>query len=749
MRKTTRTLLLLSSTFLIACGNPAGQNPVSSIVANSSAETPISSARDNHDSVSSLIESLTSSSTAPVTQSSSNTPAPSSSQSIPSSSSSGNKEESKTYSRVNSIDDLDLSKPVVICAAKDSGFVSLSSEKADDKKYHLAGNAVTMQGDKIVSSDAVTEWSIESSGDSYSFKIGDDYLQSYTQKKGNTTYYNICVGTDTRNSNLWDITIEEGEATLESSKGVFLEWYNNMFQGYGSAGSATIMYLFQSDVTGVTSGTWTWDTNYQAANQYVPTAINENVNYYEMGYNTNSVGTSNILVLPICFTDSNFTASELQDIQTVLGGTAEETNYWESLKSFYYKSSYGQLNLEFTYADPVNMGVTAREFYNTNGQDGSDLALRTGVTAYKTAHGQSSTKEFDQDGDGTIDSVIMIYACDERSNGDSDGDLYWAYRFWDGGVTDEMANTESPCGYSYFWASMNFFYEGTGTRANHTGLDAHTMCHEFGHMLGADDYYNAYEKNGFEPSGSKCMMAFNVLDHDAFNKMSFGWIKPIVATGSTEVTLTSSALSGSALLLADQNGWNGTAFDEYVIIELYTKQGLNTLDSTTPYPGRTSSFGSQTGLDDTGIRMYHVDNRLLLATGISKTDDQYYTGTHVITDAEISSGNFDSENGEIVPLVANGVGGDSQPARGKGFDSLTMISSTGKSWKNNAYATESDLFHAGDTFSLMDSADATKYKKYFANRTKMNNGNTFPWKVTVKSISNGQAVLDVAYGEMK
>jgi uncharacterized protein (DUF2147 family) len=78
-----------------------------------------------------------------------------------------------------------------------------------------------------------------------------------------------------------------------------------------------------------------------------------------------------------------------------------------------------------------------------------------------------------------------------------------------------------------------------------------------------------------------------------------------------------------------------------------------------------------------------------------------------------------------------------------------MISSTGKSWKNNAYATESDLFHAGDTFSLMDSADATKYKKYFANRTKMNNGNTFPWKVTVKSISNGQAVLDVAYGEMK
>ncbi len=745
MRKTTRTLLLLSSTFLIACGNPAGQNPVSSIVANSSAETPISSARDNHDSVSSLIESLTSSSTAPVTQSSSNTPAPSSSQSIPSSSSSGNKEESKTYSRVNSIDDLDLSKPVVICAAKDSGFVSLSSEKADDKKYHLAGNAVTMQGDKIVSSDAVTEWSIESSGDSYSFKIGDNYLQSYTQKKGNTTYYNICVGTDTRNSNLWDITIEEGEATLESSKGVFLEWYNNMFQGYGSAGSATIMYLFQS-VTSGPAKTWTWDTNYQAANQYVPTAINENVNYYEMGYNTNSVGTSKILVLPICFTDSNFTASELQDIQTVLGGTAEETNYWESLKSFYYKSSYGQLNLEFTYADPVNMGVTAREFYNTNGQDGSDLALRTGVTAYKTAHGQNSTKEFDQDGDGTIDSVIMIYACDERSNGDSKGNLYWAYRYWDSGVTDEMANTESPCGYSYFWASMNFFYEGTGTRANHTGVDAHTMCHEFGHMLGADDYYNAGDKSGKEPSGSKLMMAFNVLDHDIFNKMSFGWVKPIVATGSTEVTLTSSALSGSALLLADPNGWNGTAFDEYVLLELYTPEGLNEQDSVTAYPGRTDSFGSSTGLNQTGIRAWHVDNRLCFATETSESGA--YIGNEV-TDQQIISGNLPTGEGEFVPLCSNSAAYDAQSIKGKGYDSLTMISSTGKAWTSSNYAVESDLFQSGDTFSLMDSADATKYKKCFANRTKMNNGNTFPWKVTVKSISNGQAVLDVAYGEMK
>ncbi|MBQ1878799.1 MAG: hypothetical protein II158_00295, partial [Bacilli bacterium] len=527
-------------------------------------------------------------------------------------------------------------------------------------------------------------------------------------------------------------------------KNVYVEWYKGCFQGYSNGGDAEI-YLYQEHTSGPAK-TWTWDTNYQAANQYVPTAINENVNYYELDQNTNTIGTSKVLVIPIAFTDETFTSGELQDIQTVLGGSAEDTNYWESLKSFYYKSSYGQLNLEFTYSDPVNMGVSASEFYSANGQDGSDIALRTGVAAYKTAHGETSTAEFDQNNDGVIDSVIMIYACDQLSHGDYDGDLYWAYRYWDSGIDETQVSVESPIGYSYFWASMNFFYEGTGTRANHTGVDAHTMCHEFGHMLGADDYYNAGDKSGKEPSGSKLMMAFNVLDHDIFNKMSFGWVKPIVATGSTEVTLTSSALSGSALLLADPNGWNGTAFDEYVLLELYTPEGLNEQDSVTAYPGRTDAFGSSTGLNQTGIRAWHVDNRLCFATETSESGA--YIGNEV-TDQQIISGNLPTGEGEFVPLCSNSAAYDAQSIQGKGYDSLTMISSTGKAWTSSNYAVESDLFQSGDTFSLMDSADATKYKKYFANRTKMNNGNTFPWKVTVKSISNGQAVLDVAYGEMK
>lgn len=641
------------------------------------------------------------------------------------------------------IEELDLDKPIVIAANNNGSLVTLSTDQYNGTATKLTGKAATMDGDSIVKNSNVTEWTLEQNGSYYAFSSGNNYLQSYTNKSNGKTYYNIKAANDSRNSNNWNITIDDGVATLKSDKNVYVEWYKGCFQGYSNGGDAEI-YLYQEHTSGPAK-VWTWDTDYKAENQYVPTAINENANYYELGQNTNTIGTSKVLVIPIAFTDETFTSGELQDIQTVLGGSAEDTNYWESLKSFYYKSSYGQLNLEFTYSDPVNMGISASEFYSENGQNGSDIALRTGVAAYKTAHGETSTAEFDQNNDGVIDSVIMIYACDQLSHGDYDGDLYWAYRYWDSGIDETQVSVESPIGYSYFWASMNFFYEGTGTRASHTGVDAHTMCHEFGHMLGADDYYNAGDKSGKEPSGSKLMMAFNVLDHDIFNKMSFGWVKPIVATGSTEVTLTSSALSGSALLLADPNGWNGTAFDEYVLLELYTPEGLNEQDSVTAYPGRTDAFGSSTGLNQTGIRAWHVDNRLCFATGMSS---DAYIGNEV-TDQQIISGNLPTGDGEFVPLCSNSAAYDAQSIQGKGYDSLTMISSTGKAWTSSNYAVESDLFQSGDTFSLMDSADAAKYKKYFANRTKMNNGNTFPWKVTVKSISNGQAVLDVAYGEMK
>ena len=473
--------------------------------------------------------------------------------------------------------------------------------------------------------------------------------------------------------------------------------------------------------------------------------INKNVKLEYLDYNTPSVGTQPVLILPITFTDKTFTATELDEIKILTGGKAEDTKYWESLGSFYEKSSYGKLKLEFTYADPFSLGVTARSFYSSysKSQDdidygkGAAMAMKKAIDAYKKANGNDSTKKFDTDGDGYIDSVIMIYAENETPSYDSEGDVFWAYRFWDiysssgsylGYAPD--GNESSPIGNSYFWSSLNFFYEATGTRNSHTGIDAHTLIHEFGHMLGADDYYNtdsSYSMSLPEPTGAKMMMAHNVLDHDPFNKLQYSWVEPTYVYGDATITISSFEKTGDVLLLTDDNGWNETAFDEYVLVELFTPTGLNELDSKTPYSSMASS-----GYNNPGVRIWHVDNRL------AKISDRTGKAVGYYSDEEVKAGNF-GDNYTPYVAAANGDDRDTEVCAGEGFEALSLISSKGKKFTTSSMSTDSDLFHAGDTFSLSQS----KYTKYFASNSHLNNGNSFPYTITVDSINSTSATISI------
>ncbi len=479
-----------------------------------------------------------------------------------------------------------------------------------------------------------------------------------------------------------------------------------------------------------------WDTNYSEDNVAKNFEANKNVSLTDIYWNTPSVGTQPILVLPITFTDKTFTTSEINEIKILTQGEASETKYWESLKSYYNKSSYGKLNLEFTYGDPVSMEMTAKKFYQTYGEMGSSVALKKAVKAFKSKNGDSSTQQFDLDRDGYIDSVIMIYAQEEAPSYDQDLDLFWAYRYWDfydenGDMAYPTESISSPVGFSYFWSSLNFFYEATGTRKNHTGIDAHTLIHEFGHMLGADDYYNSDENPSNEPSGAKLMMSNNVLDHDAFNKFQFNWVKPTYVSGSAEVTIHSFESTGEFILLSDKNGWNETAFDEYVLIELFTPTGLNELDSKTPY----SSYKS-TGYNAPGVRMWHVDNRLAKAN-LSGETYAYYS------DNEVKNGNLETDSYHPEVACANGKERDTEVAQNKNFDSLTFISSKGSTFSSGNFSMDKDLFHEGDVFSLCDSTVSSKYSKYFANSTHLNNGNELPFKVEISSLSSTEATIKI------
>jgi hypothetical protein len=77
------------------------------------------------------------------------------------------------------------------------------------------------------------------------------------------------------------------------------------------------------------------------------------------------------------------------------------------------------------------------------------------------------------------------------------------------------------------------------------------------------------------------MMDMNVTDHDAFSKLSLNWVKPYVVTGDSKITHQSGRKQWRLHPHSSQKEAPGMApaFDEYMLLELYTPTGLNQLDS--------------------------------------------------------------------------------------------------------------------------------------------------------------------------
>ena len=141
-------------------------------------------------------------------------------------------------------------------------------------------------------------------------------------------------------------------------------------------------------------------------------------------------------------------------------------------------------------------------------------------------------------------------------------------------------------------------------------------------MLGLDDYYSydydAYNKNYDTPVGGIDMMDMNIGDHDSYSKYLLGWIDPLVITeeylksNDYELTLNSlcdvSTNRNKAFLIPTYTDsgsrFNGTAFDEYLLVEFSTNTDLNLKDSQGKY-----SNGLR-GYTKPGVLVYHVNSRV-------------------------------------------------------------------------------------------------------------------------------------------
>jgi M6 family metalloprotease-like protein len=488
------------------------------------------------------------------------------------------------------------------------------------------------------------------------------------------------------------------------------------------------------------------------ASKYIYSDVDESTSVHGLP----SVGIQHMLVLPITISgyESNATATNLDTIKKVLGAdpysdnsTAESVTGWESERSFYSKSSYGKLDLQFTVADWYACGMTKSQIVSKNAEGhsgymyGIEEILSAALADYKTKNDTDCT-EFDNNGDGYIDGAIAVYSCPNDSDFDSDG-TFWAFSFEC--VTKDgyflTPNASSPVMHKYFWSSYDMVGSGTyytaqpgrygSSFAKSIPADAHTCIHESGHMMGLDDYYDygtdtnndGTTDSQYAPMAGADMMDENVIDHNSFSKYALGWENVQVVsgtTGSLSVTLKPAVTDASqVLLLPSSSGWNGSAFDEYILIEYFTPTDLNYLDSTYAYESRARAMGVQ------GVRIFHVDARLCTVDEKGNAGD--YVDNIVTSDT-------------VGTLVAHTNTIDRSTKDGDKYELITLLDHAGVAHRTStSNANNATLWTDGTSF------DFSTYKSQFPSSTAMNDGGSMKYHVAFSNMTSAGVTCTITY----
>ena len=424
-----------------------------------------------------------------------------------------------------------------------------------------------------------------------------------------------------------------------------------------------------------------------------------------------TIGNQRILVVPVKFLDDELVSScrnyeggcdkALEDIDKAFFGDPSYTG-WESVSSYYYKSSYGQLKLQGRVTDWFYLDKTSRALNSLSSKiyaDPTYYVLREASKWYQKYYGDLDY--YDQNDDGYVDAMWLVY---DRPYSQLSNSIWWAYTFWD---YENTSNTLKP--FTYAWASVDFLYEGQYEKNGVLVPDAHTLIHETGHVLGLDDYYNYNSESTYGAAGQVDMMDYNIGDHNAYSKMLMGWLKPKVVTGNATITIESLQSSGDCILVRGDDTWNNTPMDEYLLIEFTTPTGLNYLDSENAYANGLQHF------TQSGIKIYHVDSRL------AKYDNSGYFIDYT-----------DSLLGETVSIANSNT---TQYSMADEFLIHLLEANKTNTFKNGLPATNKTLFKEGDRFTPND------FSQFFANGTKFNDGSEIGYTISIDKITNTNATL--------
>ena len=142
-------------------------------------------------------------------------------------------------------------------------------------------------------------------------------------------------------------------------------------------------------------------------------------------YVSPSTGDLKALIIPINFLDIDTSKNERQKllIENAFLGDIKTTNF-ESLTSYYYKSSYGALKIDGLVSDFYNYPFASNEI-NGNNSSSSKAIAASAVKWFYESHPDFDITPFDKDEDGYLDLVYFVYNKEVDTSASSTSPLWW------------------------------------------------------------------------------------------------------------------------------------------------------------------------------------------------------------------------------------------------------------------------------------------------------------------------------------
>lgn len=292
---------------------------------------------------------------------------------------------------------------------------------------------------------------------------------------------------------------------------------------------------------------------------------------------------------------------EFSDIQAPAGNTnafvdagifgdGVAANYpVESMRNYYERASNGKLNLQGSTLGWYRTAYPRSQVPETTA--GRENLIKEAISSFEDSH---DFAQYDNDNDGDIDYLLVIYAGTDTGF----GNFWWAYAF--GGFSDQNFTIDGKKIGRYVFQFTD--YGGAPFKPL-------VVIHETGHALGLPDLYDYDPTTGpVGEVGGMDMMSANMGNHNGFDRWILDWIEPtVIGSGVKEIRFRPAGTSPDGVAVIKGASLDNP-FDELFFVENRRKAGN---DDDPRWPGD-------------GLMIWHVDATLNPA-GTDLLYDQHTT----------------------------------------------------------------------------------------------------------------------------